>query len=642
MVVMEKANFFPTDIESILSKINHQQKQIQQKRRWLLGLSTSEEEHNQSKKLKFLDTSSLPESFLREDDMFYETVRSSVEEALGLRPKTVQQADLDDLQLLSVSDIPGAISSCIDNLTTKGLYILAKTLTGGRTECEKTRPKIKKVVRESLSVVFRGLNSKHRHDPHLMQLCRQITQLLNDPRNFRDDHVPFLTSRFATQCAAVQKVLAELWNFPQQTLVAMHKKLRGVKPSTPQLQQKKNGQCKNYLVGRVRKISKQMLSKLDKGGDLPEPLAKAMAIADLSIKLTPGFHYANTMGFYKFSPEVKLLQGEITKAIWLVKTKVGLAELQNVKNLLDPDAKVSNRCLRSAVRQLLTVYLFECSDMDTVPKSLLETLAVINKNRSVPDECDLKNAIEDEMECIMNLSAHKKQVLLDLLPASDFDVDFTDAYVEDLEESDDDEHCIVNEDCNMDEERGLDNNISQHSSCHSVGSDHEVESTAESVPTNMKFLPGASTSKEDPCTLAPDERSNGGFVDGLESQTSTGVYVANFSFGEAKEMDENKQTTCKNRYLAIQVACDETSMVAYNLIGHVLKELGDKEGLDLDSNCSSNLDDDCENKEEIEQEKKRSPLKESDEMTVVRVTEELISSFPKRGIKMLKKLVGPQ
>ena len=70
--------------------------------RWLLGLSTSEEEHNQSKKLKFLDTryvdkkflnaiiffsfsflinlivmfvfmflSSLPESFLREDDVSF-------------------------------------------------------------------------------------------------------------------------------------------------------------------------------------------------------------------------------------------------------------------------------------------------------------------------------------------------------------------------------------------------------------------------------------------------------------------------------------------------------------------------------------------------------------------------------------------
>ena len=115
MGVMEKANFFPTDIESILSKINHQQKQIQQKRRsldfpssiyfsifivftnfefvsfqfwfrrmrgvsscsglalilvklymsrWLLGLSTSEEEHNQSKKLKFLDTRYVDKKFL--------------------------------------------------------------------------------------------------------------------------------------------------------------------------------------------------------------------------------------------------------------------------------------------------------------------------------------------------------------------------------------------------------------------------------------------------------------------------------------------------------------------------------------------------------------------------------------------------
>ncbi|EXB55180.1 hypothetical protein L484_018107 [Morus notabilis] len=629
MVAMEeKPNFFPGDIESILSKIKHQQKQIQQKRRWLLGLSTSEEERNHSKKLKFLDTSSLPESFLREDDIFYETVKSCVEEAFGVRPETGHQVVLDDSQLPGVSEIPRTVSSCIDNLATKGLYLLAKTLTG-RTDFEKTRPNMKKVVRESLSLVFGILNPNHHRDHHLMQLSRQIAQLLNDPRNFRDNQVPFLTSRFAIRRAAVKKVLAELETFPQQALVAMYDKLRGMQPRTPQLQPPKNGRCKEYLISRVRKYSKEMLSEVDKGGDLPEPLAKAMAIADLSLKLSSGFHKASATEFYKFSPEVKLLQLEITKAIWLLDTKVGIAELKKVKNLLDPSVEVSHRSMRPAIRSMLTEYLFECGDMDAVPKSLLETLAVINKNQTKPDKRDLKNRVENEMECILNLSAHTKQVVLDLLPANDFDMDFTDAYVEDLEESDDDEHGYGNEDWEIDEKRALGTNISQNSSCHSIGSNQEVESTADSVPFDMKLHTAATTAEEDPCTPALDKRSNSAFVDKLESKISAEVDTANFSFEEPKEMDENNQTTYKNRYLTIQEACDQTSMVAYNLIGHMLGELGRKEGLALNRGCSFYLRGGCGNKEET-QEKERASHKESDGMIVVRVTEELIPSFPKR------------
>lgn len=511
-----------------------------------------------------------------------------VEEAFGVRPAmTGDQVVKDDLQLLNMPNVSKVILSCIDDLKTKGLYLLATILTQGRMKFEKTRWKMKKVVRESVSVIFESQNDNHHH---LMEISRRVTELLNDPRNFRDNCVPFLTSRSMIQRAAAMKLLHGLKKLPCQTLIAMYRKLKGFQ-NVPQLHPRRSGWNREYLIKQVRKIIKEMLSELGKENQLPEPLSKALAVADLSLKLTPGFHNSSTTEFHQFSPEIQVLQNDLTKAIWLVRTKFGMPVLKNVKNLLDPNAKVSNRCLRTAIVKMLTEFLFECSDMNTIPKSLFDTLSTINRNsRSTPDGCILKDAIDEEVECILNVSAHMKQIFWDLLPARDLDMDFTDAYMEDLEESDDDYGYVDNE---MGQD---DDGVSQNSSSHSVGSNHEIESTGDFLPSNVK-MPTATTTANNPCPLTPDKRTNRAFVNGLEAEFSTGEETADFSFGAAKEGND-QQSTYKNQYLAIQEVCDETSMIAYNLVGHILEEFGHKEGLDMDWFCSLYLRGDSANKED--------------------------------------------
>ena len=54
-----------------------------------------------------------------------------------------------------------------------------------------------------------------------------------------------------------------------------------------------------------------------------------------------------------------------------------------------------------------------------------------------------------------------------------------------------------------------------------------------------------------------------------------------------KEPMPTMYSECKNPYLAIQDACDKTSMLAYNLIGHMLEEFVMIECLDL--NLSKSL-----------------------------------------------------
>ncbi|KAJ1418444.1 hypothetical protein SESBI_15948 [Sesbania bispinosa] len=77
--------------------------------------------------------------------------------------------------------------------------------------------------------------------------------------------------------------------------------------------------------------------------------------------------------------------------------------------------------------------------MDKIPESLMQVLDVVNKgsNSGMHNVSLQKKYIEEEADCILNLSAQMKQVVLDLLPDSEFDQDFTDAYMEPLEESDD-------------------------------------------------------------------------------------------------------------------------------------------------------------------------------------------------------------
>lgn len=580
--------------------------------------------------------------------MFYETIKACVEEAFGAcnAEGNVMQ---DEMKLFGTHNITRTIMSCLDDLTNKGLYLLAMVLTGGSSKFEKTRWRMKKVIRDHLPKVLGSRNHNH----HQMEICRELSQLLFDPQNFRAKCVTFLTPRSQSHHAAVTKVLCELQNLPCAALFAMYRKLKGAQVGKPQLVPHRHGWGRDYLIKKLRKSSEKMLSELAEGDELQEPLAKAMAIPGLLLKLTPGFQNSPVTEFYPFSSEIKNLQNEIAKAIWSLEKKIRLPELKNLQLLLDPNAKVSNRSLRAGIRKMLYEYLFECSEMDAIPKSLLEALAFINSNsRSTPLGCFRKEEVEEVVECILTVSAHTKQIVLDFLPDHDFDQDFADAYMEELEESD-------NGGDDSDDDGWLqEGRSSQSCRSHSIDSDYQVESTGESIP--FDFKPPTPTTKENGSSslLTPQKSLDSDFVGGLEPkhfakmdsvtrhgitsspfcesrsfssmvhmdmsqikvegisesnmpktngndfpspvsanrriercepECNSGVDPANsppfissnFSCGERKAVND-EQSTSKNQYLAIQEVCDETSVVAYNLIGHLLEEFAKTEGLDLD------------------------------------------------------------
>ncbi|KAM2711504.1 hypothetical protein EV1_031617 [Malus domestica] len=655
----EDFEIYNTDNGSIWSQIKHQEKQIQLKRRWLLGLPASNAEQKKFENPELLENKALPESFLREDDMFYEVAKSCVDAALGGCEVGGNRVFQDDIQLFDTPNISRVLSSCLDDLTNKGLYLFALKLTGGSAKFEKTRWKMKRVIRESLPKVF-GSQDK---DDDKVEISQYLSQLLNDPQYFRDNFITVLSSRSQSNRAAARKLLDRLPDMPLETLIAMNKKLRG-RQSLPQLLSKKSGWNRDRLINQVRETSEEMLTELGIGDELQQPLARALAVVGLSLKLIPGFHNSTATEFHQFSPEIKILQDEIARAIWLVKTKITIPELKNLKILLDPNAKVSNRSLRRAIRKMLTEFLFECGDMDTIPKSLLEALVFINRNsQSKSDRRILKDEIEEEVECILNVSAQIKQVIWDTFPDHDLDVDFSDAYMEEMEESDDNDDDDDGDD-NIDNKGWLEEDrISGSERSHSNDSYGEVESTGESMPSFCK-PPTANTTPncsyplltshnnerlEHMLSTQADSVDCGGIRTGFggnfnerhEPEFNTGMDTEN-SLHLDPEGALNKQTTCKNEYLAVQEVCDETSMIAYNFIGHMLDDFAQREGLGLDWDDCLYLRGNCAAQEDYQEvEEKRTFAQKNDDGTIiVRVIEDLIPSFPKSGIEALKKLMG--
>ncbi|KAJ6420472.1 hypothetical protein OIU84_027916 [Salix udensis] len=94
-----------------------------------------------------------------------------------------------------------------------------------------------------------------------------------------------------------------------------------------------------------------------------------------------------------------------------------------------------------------------------------------------------------------------------------------------------------------------------------------------------------------------------------------------------------------NLYLGIQEVCDETSMVAYNLIGYLMEGLARKEGLDLDWGDISYLRGDKSIKENQE-ERRISSENNVAGSHIAQIVEELLPSLPQSESKRLKELMA--
>ncbi|KAL0447444.1 UNVERIFIED_CONTAM: hypothetical protein Slati_1872300, partial [Sesamum latifolium] len=591
-----KKEWYREDLKVLTSQIKEHESLLRLKRStrgfWFVCCSS-----NLGMPKEILTFGMLPESLLREDDVSYEDIRTCIEIGFGAHDYSKEPHCLEeDLQVFD------------SRYGLQDIYFLLDDMTNKEVIAAKNDNSNKKL--------------------------QKLFLLLLDPKNFRGNQLVRSIASEAYRAAAV-KVLDGLEDFPFRALIAMHRKLKGVKGYMPSMQSQKSRRGRDSLISLIKKMCMKMLSDFGEVNEPAEPLAGALGVAGLTLKLI--MNCPGVRNFRKFSPETEALHNDIAKAIHLLddSKRVSLIELKKVQILLDPNSELSVRSLRMAVRNLLTEYLFECGDMEKVPDCLVETLDIINRKsqfssrkkhssskiHSSPQEL-MKEVIHKEVEHVLAISARAKEVVLDLHPEHEFDEDFDHAYMEDFDGNDD--LCISDDD----EHAG---DISQHYEMHSYSSDCQTESIGETNPAESNSP--VSTSEEMTILVffscwekseVPDEQSMGhkqypsGFTGELrqaysdprkvttkqnlsslcdsparnssyndlksEESTSCSRDTPKYVYSDFLVEDTNivsKQSKPGNQYLEVQEACDITSMVAYHFVGHMLDKLAKSEGIEL-------------------------------------------------------------
>lgn len=514
-------------------------------------------------------------------------------------------------------------------MTSYGLCCLADLVTEGTVKYEKTRWRMKKIISEYLPTFLSETNN------NFQMREEKITKLLKDPTYFRGGHAGLCSPAEAFRAAAIE-ILKRLEQFPPQALSAMHRKLKGKKGYLPNLVNRKSSR-KRDLIGPVRNCCLKMLFELDETEEPQEPLAKALGVASITLKLILGC--PSVIELQNSTPEVEALQNRIAKAIGLVNSEknVSFEKLEALCKKLhtypDGNFKISKRGLRSAVQHLLIEYLLECSDMDVIPDCLLEALSEISTKRYL-FQSPLKEKIEEEVEYLLCLSAQIKQIVWDLHPELEVDLDFSDAYVEGIAESDDDdeeEEVKLSKNCKFHscdsigliEGRDETNpnaspnssmntkletmNISERDAIQSHNLSHYSSSPESKILIQRRLFNGDKCHSEGWArSIWPDLEAHGEQANLNQSEfSSTPSGLEGESGPEVKRQQaihkttENielldsglisggmgnfhpKQCTTGNLYLSIQKACDETTMTMYSIIGSMLNEFAQAEPLDL-------------------------------------------------------------
>ncbi|XP_055830641.1 uncharacterized protein LOC129899653 isoform X1 [Solanum dulcamara] len=697
------------DCKDLVSQLKKKDKELRLKRRWLMDLHLSEREQKLMERLKPPGDTSLPESLLREDDLHYENIRTSVAKAFGVHKgeRTCHGAPATLLSN-SAENLRG-IYSMLDKMNNTGLSCIAETVTGGSITFEKTNWQMRRIIKQFLPKIL------HKHDDSSQSRIKQISQLLKDPQNFRVNHGASCSTSESFRSSAIY-VLGRLEELSLLTLSKMHRNLRDVTGYIPILQPPRICWNIGSLVEQIRRTSLKMLSDYEEGDEPPEPLAKALSVAALMLK--PELNYCPSQSFFrKLSPDVEALQNDIAKAIRILddKTKVSFAELGNLPLVLDSNGKAARRSvrLRVSVKKLLTEYLLECSDLQSTPESLLESLAIINKTyRHAYSKTYSNKEVEEEVECVLTISAQIKQIVWDLLIECDVSEHFANAYMENAEESyyeggDEDEHLSdLPQNCKSDpnvsysqaesvgeinqsdfkspitssRDDGLSSLLSpEHKlsvkvesmytdgvdSIHSnwfENSSSFLESKASEVANSMNGKDnhlGSTGQQErrDSCSsmstrdqnsfaihFSPNRGSGRNDMEEKGTARDLGCTPPKFTStecSEEKNVSLHRQNMSRNQYLLIQEGSDETSMVAYSLVGCILNKFAQLDGLQLFEDDVSYLQGNTSDPKFFEVLKnRRSSCGETTNFIMLHALEEIIPSFANSSKEQLKELLG--
>ncbi|XP_038989607.1 uncharacterized protein LOC103714816 isoform X2 [Phoenix dactylifera] len=518
-------------------------------------------------------------------------------------------------------------SLIINNLNNDALCAVANIVSNNNVSFEKTRPRRRKVIKNLLRRYFTESNCKR--NPTAL---KKLSDIFRNPCNFQEKQLMLAAPISPPLLSTIYKVLERLGEMPLRDLIAMNRRLKG-RAVAPQFPPVHYSSKKDMLLKRVRKRCEDSLSAVKEGDDMPERLAKALSVMLLSLKLKSGSIEMLTSTFYPFSSDIVSLQHGILNAIWSL-PKFKYADLKALKPLVDPEAKLSKRSFRIALKNYLKEYLFACDEIN-IPKEVQSALSFINETLKHQPCMFSKETREEEVEAVLSVSSQFKQIILDLIPDHSIVEKCGVACSGELgtdesSESDDFElsasdYFSGSDDC-------------EHKQTYDSCSNDEAETIGDSRPKSSPIIASGIDSSQ----LAAAARNTTDII--LKKTKLEHNKMSALQHDPEKLIKPNIQNsfqrTASMGEKAVQDICDRTAVVSHRLIGSMLEKFLQFEGRDVDAMTRSYLRGglspvDSQGAEVL----LNTPKKDLKAQVLVQAVEELLPSFPKSCIERVKKLM---
>ncbi|XP_073013916.1 uncharacterized protein [Typha latifolia] len=619
------------DGKKLWSLMWHKEDVLDKKRRWLQSTyANSDGNQTRPKRPKFLTNMHIPHSELRSDEVSYENVRINVEKCFGSfhwKHHLVQDyLHLFDMHIMESdsqdkSNFLKAFSSKVDDLNNNALCSVANIVTNNNVSFEKTRPRMKKIMKDYLPDFFQHLNSST--GPMLMH---QLSQIFSSPCNFRDKPLRLLTPVTPSLLSSIHNMLERLEEMTSQELVAINRKLRGV-AVVPQFPPVHSSYNKDFLMERVRRRCNKFVSALKEGIDLPKELAKALSVMLLSLKQKLRCVDISMSEFFPFSPDILGVQNDILKALWSL-SQVKPEELNLLHPQLDPNAKVPRKTFRKVLRKYLMEYLFECDEINITDEAQ-SALAFINRRSRRRPRMFAKETREEEVEAVLNMSCQLKIVIASLFPDHKKEEECAIAYLPALGS---DSESGINDFEVCENSYAFKSSECQHQQVYGSCSNDLVEATGDSKPASSasttingtlpsdlpvasRFIIGQHNDIKafDSCpqeskdiyprdALRRIESRRGMTHEALNDVVTNvtkkprleyDVHIKGFNCPDESEdlHPQNDPRSNRNSEIVVQEVCDETALFAHRLIGLMLDKFLQVEGREVDALTSFYLRD---------------------------------------------------
>ncbi|CAN6441135.1 unnamed protein product [Victoria cruziana] len=653
------------DALSVLSSIRHEKKLQLMKKRWLMGVpkifKLSKHTLNDLRRSLFSADRYILEPLLRNDNVFPEVAKEYLADCFSSfkkdqpMPKFVKEIvfpfgeDVVASQTRECAVVRRVLLPVLDDLNISSLCFLADVVTRKSVKFEKTRPCLESVIKKYLPIFF----GKSSSSEDALGLKTQLMEVFKDPKNFRENSIP-LVGEATTSCHSdINMILERLEDFSLHTLDAMRRKL-WKRPCSLYAEPCRNRNKKQLISSLRRKIKKFFR------GRLPENVGRALRVACLSVKLMNEQSSNTFPEVFEVPPEIETLQDEILKAIWSLPS-LPPDEVKELHLLVDPDANIDMRFLRTKMKNLLIECLFQCDEL-MIPQSILKAISSINSYRG---EMSTKEKIEDELICMLNMGSCMKQLVWDLSEHPNIDKEFWHAY-KDESEMDDDSSNDDDSDDDMDDKE---NHCSNYEKVDILVGNESFKATHMEKQEDVSVMTRSSITSASPLLPENDGKSlckvgakNSRVTSGEKSLSEEDLHVfqepyhfmpmdepclpkkLEYLFPTFSELAKSSltdrdlsalQDVTGNEYLIIEGICDEVSLFSHKFIGYLIEKLLKVDSNHLDSASRSYLQGSTSVLEKHTGEMENSSCENMDSLAFIQAVNELVPSFPKSGMRRL-------